>query len=466
MNWVNFLYIYQPPIQKPNIIQRVMDESYRPIFDILINNPTYKMNINMNSGLTDLILKNKGDDIIEKIKTLLNRKQIEITDTAAFQAFLPILPQSEIIRQIELNHSMHQNIFGNSYNPKGFFSPSLAYSEDLFQIIKTLGYKWIILDENILNDKIDPSVIYTHNGLEIYIRDRERSFSILSSQYDGTETLVTNLKTNLKEKQYFVTAMDGETFGHHKLNFEKTLEDLYAYNGIQSYLISEIPNIIKEKKEIIPKESTWIIPLKTETNVFERWYNPKNKIQKKQYQLIKLAINLIENSKYKIDDPIITKIQPDYLTSEQRTWIKARYLLDSALFQDQLFYSSAKPTWNIEFIEYGAYLLNKAIHLTLDVSKKNKDISQEYYEYILFTALKWQKSKKIQKIIEGFFEDEKIPEEISSPKLHLQGYIDAIKRLKLEMEKAKKVEDYETCQSLKERIIDIEKKKENFKLEQ
>ena len=465
MNWVNFLYIYQPPTQKKEILTKVINESYRPIMNMFIENPKYKLTLNINSGLTERILENGGEDIIEKIKILLKRKQIDITDTSAYQAFLPLMPLKEVIRQIEINHAMHKNIFGENYNPEGFFSPSLAYTEDIFNVIKDLNYKWMILDENTLNENIDHKKIYTHKGLDIYIRDRERSFRILSAQYDDSLNLIKNLEQKLSTDEFFISAMDGETFGHHKLNFEKTLEDLYASDKMKSFLMKDISKNIKDKKEINPKTSTWIIPSKGESDVFERWNNPSNKIQQKQIDLMEFAINIINSSVYKIEDPLVTNVQLEYLSSEQRTWMKARYILDQALYQDQLFYSSAKPSWNIELIENGSYLLNKAIDLVPDTSKKNKETAKKFYEYILFTALEWQKTNKVENIINEFFDEEKIPEEISSPKLHLQGYIDAIKRLRLEMNKAKEVEDYETCQTLKERIEEIEEKKENFKLE-
>ena len=467
MNWVNFIYVYQPPTQKKDILSKVMDQSYRPLFDVLLDNQNAKINLSINYGLIEMFLRNNGADIVDKIKSLLDRNQIEIIDTAAYQGFFPILPKSEIIRQIERNHNMNKLILGDKYNPQCFFAPSMVYTEDIFKIVKNLGYKSIIIDENAIDGEgsIKHDRVYTHKGLNVFIRDRSESFKIMSYPLDKNQDLIEELYKSFTQNEFLITAIDGETFGHHRIGYEKLLFYIYGSYKINSLLLSEIPYLIENTEEIEPKESSWIIPLPKES-AFERWYSKSNEIQKKQLELLNFAIKIIGHSKFKSRDPQITSIEDYSLKTSEKTWLQARYILDEAEYQDQFFFSSAKPTWSIDLIEKGSYLMSEAIRLNPDSDKQDKNKARELYQEIVLTALKWQKEKIVDKTSKQFFEDEK-PEEtsISTPKLKKKEYEEAIKNLTQNMINSSKAQEYEIAQSFKERISDLKNMIKDLNLE-
>jgi len=74
MIWANFLHIYQPVDQSDEILERVVNECYRPLFRGLINIKDLKINLNINAGLTELLIKKGYKDIIETIYKLANKK--------------------------------------------------------------------------------------------------------------------------------------------------------------------------------------------------------------------------------------------------------------------------------------------------------------------------------------------------------------------------------------------------------
>jgi len=67
MYWANFLHIYQPPIQSPEILLKVTKESYRKILDGLLQNSQGKLTLNINGCLTEMLAKNGCSDVIEQI---------------------------------------------------------------------------------------------------------------------------------------------------------------------------------------------------------------------------------------------------------------------------------------------------------------------------------------------------------------------------------------------------------------
>ena len=183
MNWTNLIFIYQPPTQKDEILKKVIEESYIPLFNVLKNNKNARINLAINAGLTETLNKLGYTNLINTISDLSLKGQIEFVDTPSYQAFLPMLSQGEIKRQILINKKINQMYFKN-YDPLGFLPTAMAYDEKSFDVIKNLGYRYVLLDETAILGPIDHQSIYQHNGLDIFIRDRASSFYILTAQME------------------------------------------------------------------------------------------------------------------------------------------------------------------------------------------------------------------------------------------------------------------------------------------
>ena len=147
MYWANFLHFYQPAGQQPDILEAVVEQSYRPILEGLRRSPKVRLTLNINGALIELFDKYKYYDLLEILKEIGGDGRIEFTSSAKYHAFLPFLNDQEIIRQIKMNDETNRFFLGSAYNPKGFFPPEMAYKEELPAIIESLGFKWMILDE-------------------------------------------------------------------------------------------------------------------------------------------------------------------------------------------------------------------------------------------------------------------------------------------------------------------------------
>src|SRR6185295_17930864 len=112
-----------------------------------------RLTININGILCELLEKYGGQDVLDNIKKLLKSGVIELTGSAKYHAFLPLLPESEIERQILLNETTLKKYFGTAWKKSGFFSPEMAYSKKVARVAASLGYKWIIVDELAFPEK-------------------------------------------------------------------------------------------------------------------------------------------------------------------------------------------------------------------------------------------------------------------------------------------------------------------------
>ena len=262
MYWANFFHIYHPSSQQPDILEAVVAQSYRPILQAIKNQKNVFLSMNVNGALLELFDKHGYQDLIQTLKDLMNEGRIEITGCAKYHAFLPLIEKDEIIRQIKLNDETNKFFLGSSYKPKGFFPPEMGYKEELAQIISDLGFQWIILDEIALGGqtgKVDYKKIYKikKNGLLVFFRERRISNLIMSALVRTPKALEQAMKKDFSSGRYLLTAMDGETFGHHRPGLQNMLPELFAASKFQFIKISDIPKYFNELVEVDPVKSTW-----------------------------------------------------------------------------------------------------------------------------------------------------------------------------------------------------------------
>ncbi|MFX1411205.1 MAG: hypothetical protein ACFFA6_12705, partial [Promethearchaeota archaeon] len=166
-------HIYQPPVQIPSVINQIVNESYRPIIEALKEHPEAKITLNINGTLIEQLHDFSYDDLIQAITILASRGQIEFTGSAKFHPLLPLIPEPEIKRQIELNNETNRHFFGKLFNPNGFFPPEMAISEEVLKTVKKMGFEWIIMSgiANTLSEFPTNYVSIHPNGLKLLFRD-------------------------------------------------------------------------------------------------------------------------------------------------------------------------------------------------------------------------------------------------------------------------------------------------------
>lgn len=443
MHWANFLHIYQPPTQKEIWVRRISDECYRKLFKGLLKIPHARLTLNINGILCELLEKYDGKDILEDIRELLRRGNLELTGSAKYHAFLPLLPESEIERQILLNEATLRKYFGDDWKKRGFFSPEMAYSKKVAAVAKRLGYEWIIIDELAASkgERSHHDTVHTIEGLEnfgVFFRERNLSFIILSSQGAGTvPTVLRYLGERLTKEEYVVTAMDGETFGHHRPGLEIFFFELLESKEVESVQISDLFTLYPKRKSIEPFDSTWAVTkndLKT-NQPFARWNAQENTIQQAQWELTRLALDAANR------EPIDPHV---------------RDLLDKALHSDQYWWASARPWWSLEMIERGGHELVGVIKQSPHSTEAEKKKADDLYQHIIYTGFEWQRTGLVDEISRK--EDEEIRERLEEKeKLFItkKEYAQMIDTLKNQVKIAVNNEEYHRAAMIKDRIIEL-----------
>lgn len=457
MYWANFLHFYQPPAQKEFWIKKIANESYRVLVKGLLANPQAKLTLNINAVLTEFFDRYGGQDIIAGLRTLAERGQVEFTASAKYHPFLPLIPDHEIRRQIELNTATNKKFFGDAYAPRGFFPPEMGYSRKVADVVRSMGFQWLIIDELAYSGKMNEikwDTLYHLQGADdffIFFRERDTSFRILSAEVGvsvfSAGMLVKLLGARLQSHEYLLTAMDGETFGHHRPGLDTLLFEMYQVPDLRSVTISELPSLITRRATVDPLSSSWALMRKDleQKTPFSRWNDATNVIHQMQWRLTDLAISSL--AALATTDPLYQRV---------------RVALDRAIHSDQYWWASASPWWSIEMIEGGAKELNDVVQLNPAATAEQRVEAKRLYQDIVFTAFDWQRTDKISERIKASDEDvtQRITREV--PHIDPAEFNTMIRSLEKQMLTAAKNKEYERAAQLRDRITELESKREQI----
>ena len=391
MLWMNFLHIYQPPGQDPAIIRKVANESYRPVLNFLIGHPQIKITLNICGSLTEQLFQYNLTDVLDKIKVLAERKQIELVGSAKYHPILPLIPAEEIIRQIRLNQETNRKFFGSIYQPNGFYFPEMAYSREVAKMIKALGFKWIILDEiSYSADNSQPlnfAKFYQVEkvGLGVVFRSRKISDAFINPAVKTKDDFWKIVKNERRIKDVLITAFDGENLGHHRPENIKFWPDLILQSSIQTETISGFIQNFSEGGQIKIRSSSWASNERdlAQGIPYLLWRNPNNPFHYLQWKLIFLTYYLAKR----------------YCLLKNKD---VRQKIDEMWHSCQFWWASATPWWDLKFFEKKSKeilsITQNKKQIPLDKRKQLKRIGEE----IITLAHRWEESGQVRKIQQAY----------------------------------------------------------------
>jgi predicted glycosyl hydrolase (DUF1957 family) len=268
-----------------------------------------------------------------------------------------------VIRQVKENEEILKKYLGDDFKPRGFFLPEMAYSPSVAKIIKELGYEWIIVDEIIFSGKlnqIDTTKIYEdeNSNLKLVVRGRSESNTYVPQKIFK---LLDEKKTEI-----IITASDAELYGLRHIDHTGEFEKLLKKENLETEKISDYIDEQKNIEKMKPVAGNWNSSEKEikEGQPFFVWYNKKNKIQMKLWEMQKLAYLTVY----------------DYTDDENFYW--ARWHLVRGLISCNYWWASEKDfmlfsgvTWNPDEIERGINDLTRAVRSLGD--KNTREIKIE-----------------------------------------------------------------------------------------
>jgi len=390
MYWSNFLHIYQPPTQSPEIVRKVTEEGYRTLVRVLREAPGAKITLNISAVLTEQLVRYGLDDVIQGICELAERGQVEFTGSAMYHPILPLIPREEVIRQIKLNTDVNHRYFGEIYKPVGFFPPEMCYSYEVAQTVAELGFRWIIVDEVSFSGKIGAAKcdrLYKIGGLQdflVFFKERPFSAGITYGTYPSAEPFLAALKGRLEEHSYLLTGTDGEVYGHHRRGQEKLLSEVFVRGTPKTCTISELIRHFVEVNTVSPLPSSWSTweDEMAQGIPYPEWQYPGHRLHKLQWQLTDFVLHTVKEA-----------------PPGSPRFSEARSLLDQGLHSCQYWWASCRPWWSVEMIESGARKLYQAVEVLGDnIDRKRTAEASRLFQAVVSQARNWQQSGEAQRL--------------------------------------------------------------------
>ncbi|MDC0449198.1 UvrB/UvrC motif-containing protein, partial [bacterium] len=416
--------------------------SYLPLTEGLLERPHAQVTININGVLTQLLDKHGYTQVLENIKELVKRGQVELTTSAMHHAFLPLLPKSEISRQVEINDRTNKEYFGDIYKPVGFFSPELAVNEKVLNVASEMGYEWITAPK-VAHPSGDPTPdkIFEHEktGIKIFFRNKRVSSLILSAVCRSAQDLIKETQDLHEKDKYWFCVMDAETFGHHRIGHEKLLfEILDRTEFFEPTTPTKILDCGLEVEKTDIRPSTWTNEEQDlwEAKSFILWKDPSNPIHNVQWELLDFILDQIDSFGNKNSLP----------------YQRARDLLDKAVASDQFWWASAKPWWSLEMIEQGAFDLKDVVNV-LDPGSEGVQQAEKLYRKILDLAFDWQRTGYVRKMHmenSGTYKKASLKDRTSS-----EWYNQLILEFEKEMNDCAKRQDFEKAIKWRDAVLKI-----------
>lgn len=231
-----------------------------------------------------------------RLHALADARQIEFVGASADDALLPLLPEREVRRQLQIGQDVGRRIFGDFYSPWLLWPPALATSPRVARIASRLGYTGMLVDELAMRDAKLPwpgdrvESCARLPGFHLLPSSRQASRAFAEGRVRHHDHWAALGLTYEQSRRYVVTTLHLEP--SRKPRPLLTAADLgntvRAVELLKTYPLSE---------SIAPLPSSWYSrPQELHEGLpFATWHAPDNRLHALQWQLALRMLTAVES---------------------------------------------------------------------------------------------------------------------------------------------------------------------------
>src|SRR5450432_3366194 len=135
---------HQPVGQFDYVNEHSTNVSYVPLIELLERHPRIKVGMHYSGPLLDW-LKQNHTDVIERLRVLVARKQVEMISGGYYEPILAALPDEDKVGQIEKLTAELHDTFGSQ--PSGMWLAERVWEPHLAMPIAEAGLRYVMLDD-------------------------------------------------------------------------------------------------------------------------------------------------------------------------------------------------------------------------------------------------------------------------------------------------------------------------------
>ncbi len=258
MQTVNFVFAvhnHQPIGNFDSVFEDAYRTAYKPFLDVLERHPSVKFTHHWTGTLLEWVADHHPE-LIDRIKGMVQRGQIELLTGAYYEAILPVIPPEDRVGQIKKLTALLKDLFG--VHPKGMWLAERVWEPHLVPAIVEAGVEFVMIDDThfryagLRDDQLFGYYVTEDNGKTLAVLPINRAlryaipFKSLSESFDYFRTVA-----SLDGRRFIVHGDDGEKFGV----WPKTYHSVYEEGWLESFC------------RMVEQESSWVKPIHAGTIV-------------------------------------------------------------------------------------------------------------------------------------------------------------------------------------------------------
>jgi len=331
------LHFYQPWWQFLAVLEKIVNQCYRPLLEIIRNSENFCFTLNVNAVLLELLEQHGFHDVVSGFREAAKAGKIELVGSTYQHPIFPLIPEKVKRAQIEEDQHIKESRFSIKRNCKGFFLPEMAFHRRDISLLRSYSYRWSVMDDvpfTAINNYAPFDHIILLNGFKMYMRSGYWSNIISSGRYSFSdiksmiEYEVPNWTKNAPA--YVILAMDAETFGHHHEHLiDSFLRPMLAEWSDKIVSVESLGRSFPPRNVNYLPDGSWSTSADDirKSDPYPLWDSHFNRHHSDLWELVNLALDYFEQCR---EDCL-------KLTSSCHWW-----------------WISGRPDWNPEFMKYCA----------------------------------------------------------------------------------------------------------------
>ncbi len=400
MNIAFLLHLYQPVTQSESVFRSIFQSSYSPLLRRIARTRNFKVSLDVPLSLLEQMDRYGYSGWISELRVLIQSGKVELVGSGAYHPLLsrisPVLVEKEVIlNEFGQGYYLgdHSSLEGEPaivlHDVRGFFPPELAINDSVLEVLDTLGYSWVLVDESAIPfDLTYPHKhgVYHYKDFSARVVCRNRSLSnALSFKRDLNMDVFSRALNFAKANDHsFVIALDGEFFGHHYddglVLLDSFVDLVHSLDG-EFVTVSEYVDIVPDRTLKTLQESSWGASNADmqQGNPYPFWVDPTNALQNTLWSLVDILQHTCAPVASSVGDLSDYATAPIWLASGLsqisdsvlRRKVAREILLLKALHSDMFWWASKKTLltgdrlFNAQMVRKGLALLNSSAELCL-----------------------------------------------------------------------------------------------------
>ncbi len=293
---------HQPIGNFEKVFEEAYQLSYKPFLEVMENHPRLKFTQHWTGTLLEWLVA-KHPELIEKMRVMIKRGQLELLTGAYYEAILAIIPEPDRIGQINKLSDYIHKVF--DFEPRGMWLAERVWEQPLVASLAKAGVEFVTVDDTH----------FRHVGLHDeellgYYVTEEQGYTLKVLPIDKTLRYTVPFRALEETLHYFqnvaseggtrvvINADDGEKFGV----WPKTFDTVYTAGWLESFcrMVEEHPWIttlhVADVIDNLPSQGRIYLPTASYAEMLKWALNPTAFLQLENFENELKGRNLYEEN--------------------------------------------------------------------------------------------------------------------------------------------------------------------------